>query len=56
MDRCTLLYLKWITYRAAQGLCSVLCGSLDGSEFGGEWIHGYVLSCSTLHLKPEQPC
>ena len=20
-------------------LCSVLCGSLDGREFGGEWIH-----------------
>ena len=20
-------------------LCSMLCGSLDGGEFGGEWIH-----------------
>ena len=20
-------------------LCSMLCGSLDGVEFGGEWIH-----------------
>ena len=23
-------------------LCSMLCGSLDGGESGGEWIHVYV--------------
>ena len=23
--------------------CSVLCGRLDGREFGGEWIHGYCM-------------
>ena len=23
-------------------LCSVSCASLDGGEFGGEWIHVYV--------------
>ena len=35
MDVSTLLYLKRITkgtYCEAQGLCSVLCGSLDGRE------------------------
>ena len=23
-------------------LCSILCASLDGGKFGGEWIHVYV--------------
>ena len=23
-------------------LCSMLCGNLEGREFGGEWIHVYV--------------
>ena len=25
-----------------RALCSVSCASLDGGEFGGEWIHVYV--------------
>ena len=33
-------------------LCSVVCGSLERREFGGEWIHAYVwLSPFTVHLK-----
>ena len=38
----TLLYLKWITNNDllnSTGNCSLLCGSLDGREFGGKWIH-----------------
>ena len=35
--------------------CPVLCGSLDGGEFGGEWIHVYVwLSPFAGHLKLTQ--
>ena len=35
--------------------CPVLCGSLDGGEFGGEWIHVYVwLSPFAVHLKLPQ--
>ena len=34
MDRYTLLYFKWITNKdptiEPRGLCSMLCGSLDG--------------------------
>jgi len=38
-------------------LWSMLCGSLDGGEFGGEWIHVYVwLSPYTVHLKLSQLC
>ena len=33
-------------------LCSILCGSLDGREFGGEWLHVYIwMSSFTVHLK-----
>ena len=33
-------------------LCSVLCGSLDGGEFEGEWIQVCIwLSPFTVHLK-----
>ena len=33
-------------------LCSTLYGSLDGGEFGREWIHVYVwLSPFAVHLK-----
>ena len=38
-------------------LCSMLCGSLDGRKFGGEWIHVYVwLSPFAVHLKLSQHC
>ena len=38
-------------------LCSMLCGSLDGGEFRGEWIHAYVwLSPSAVHLRLSQHC
>ena len=38
-------------------LCSMLCGSLDGRGFGGEWIHGYVwLSAFTVHVILSQYC
>ena len=38
-------------------LCSMLCGSLDGRRFGGEWIHVYVwLIPFTVHLKLSQHC
>ena len=37
--------------------CSVLCGSLNGKDFVGEWIHVYVwLSLFAVHLKPSQHC
>ena len=37
--------------------CSVLCGSLDGRVFGGEWTHVYVwLSPFAVHLKLSQCC
>ena len=33
-------------------LCSILCGSLGGRGFGGEWIHVYAwLSHFAVHLK-----
>ena len=32
--------------------CSVLCGSLHGREFGGEWIHGYCMD-ESLCCPPE---
>ena len=33
-------------------LCSILCGSLEGRESGGEWIHVYIcMSSFTGHLK-----
>ena len=36
-------------------LCSMLCGSLDRREFGGEWIHVYIqLSFLPVHLKLPQ--
>ena len=38
-------------------LCSILCGSLDGRGFGGEWIHVYVwLNSFTVHLKISGHC
>ena len=38
-------------------LWSMLCGSLDGRRFGGEWIHVYVwLIPFTVHLKLSQHC
>jgi len=42
----TLLYLKWIInkdllYKRME-LCLILCASLDGRGFVGEWIHVYV--------------
>jgi len=32
-------------------LCSMLCASLDGREFGGEWIR--VCRAESLHCSPE---
>ena len=38
-------------------LYSVLCDSLDGGEFGEEWIHVYMwLSPFAVHLKLSQHC
>ena len=38
-------------------LCSVLCASLDGVGFGGEWICIYVWqSPFTVHLDLSQHC
>ena len=35
----------------------MLRGSLDGREFGGEWVHVYVwLSPFAVHLKLSQHC
>ena len=31
------------------GLCSVLCGSLNGREFRGEWIH-YTCVCVYTYM------
>ena len=40
LDRYTLLYVKWITnkdlFAEHMRLCSMLCCSLDGREFGGK--------------------
>ena len=38
MDMYTLLHLKWVTNKDLE-LCSMLCDSLDGGEFGG---NGYM--------------
>ena len=55
MNMYTLLCLKYKPTRAycvAQGMLLSVIGSLDGSEFGGEWIHGYVwLIPFAVHLK-----
>ena len=53
MDMYTPLHLKWITNKdLLLEFCSMLCGSLDGREFGGEGIHGYVrLRPFTVPLK-----
>ena len=32
-------------------LHSMLCGSLVGGEFGGEWMHVYVIA-ESLHCSP----
>ena len=54
MGMYTLLYLKWITNKALlhRGLCSRLCGSLDG---GGVWRRMDTCICMTepLHCPPE---
>ena len=35
----------------------ILCGSVDGSRLGGEWIRVYVwLGPFTIHLKLSQHC
>ena len=40
------------TVQPGEGLCSVLCGSLDGREFEREWIHICVwLGPFAVHLK-----
>ena len=56
-----LLYIKRITNGSYciqhRELCSVLCASLDGGQFGGEWIHLHVwLSPSTADMKLSQHC
>ena len=61
MDMCTLLYLKWVnskdllysTWTSAQ--CYV--AAWMGGEFGGEWVHIYVLlSPFTVQLQLSQYC
>ena len=55
MDVSTLLYLKWITkgtYCEAQGLCSVLCGSLDGREVWGR-MDTCIWMAESLHCSPD---
>ena len=47
VDRYTQLYLNGVTdkgllFSTWKELCSVLCGSGMGGEFGGEWVHVYV--------------
>ena len=46
-DMYTLLYLKWITNKdLLYGTCnSAQCyvAACMGGEFGGEWIHVYIL-------------
>ena len=38
-------------------LCSMLSGSLDGREVGGDWIHVYIwLSLFAVQLKLSQHC
>ena len=53
-SRHKLLYLKQITNRTtcSRERCSVLCGSLDGRGFGGEWTHGYCMA-ESLWCPPE---
>ena len=50
----TLLYLRWITKKALlhRGLCSRLCGSLDG---GGVWRRMDTCTCmaESLHCSPD---
>ena len=51
----TLLYFKWITNKVllySTGNSIQLCGSLDGREFVGEWIHVYILLSPSAGL-PE---
>ena len=61
MDMYTLLYLimddqQGLTVQHRE-LCSMLCGSLDGGESGGEWIPVHVwLNPFTVHLKLSQHC
>ena len=58
-DMDTLLYLKWVTRTSctAVELRSMLCGSLDRRESGGEQIHVYArLSFPSAHPKLSQHC
>ena len=54
MGMYTLLYLRWITKKALlqRGLCSRLCGSLDG---GGVWRRMDTCTgmAEPLHCPPE---
>ena len=55
IDTSTLLYFKWITNKVllySTGNSIQLCGSLDGREFVGEWIHVYILLSPSAGL-PE---
>ena len=61
MDMYTLLYLKWITnkdllYSTGNSAQWYVAAWMRG-EFGGEWIHVYVLlSPFPVHLKLSQYC
>ena len=55
-----MLYLKGITNKDLRNSTgnSVQChvAAWMGGEFGGEWIHVYVLSPFDVHLKLSQHC
>ena len=56
-----LLYLKMDNQQGATvyhgEISSMLCGNLMGWEFGGEWIHVYVmLSHFAVNMKLPQYC
>ena len=54
MDRCTLLYLKWVTNKDImhRNLCSMLCGNLDGRGVWGR-MDTCVCVAEILHCPPE---
>ena len=60
IDMYTALYLKWITNKdllsSTGNAAHCYVAAWMGGEFGGEWIHVYVLSPFDVHLKLSQHC
>ena len=56
MDVYTPLYLKWITNKdllfSTGNFAQCYVAAWNGEEFGGEWIHVYVMD-ESLHCLPE---